>query len=187
MREGIVLISFVLLAVFAVSAAAFIPPIYIANPTSGECKYYFEGDARHHNERPENFTFNVGLTTDTKCEYWYLCRGLNGSNPGIGWADGKCVCPPGFEFNESYGCITTKLRPEIITCTNTSGVWEKSQPENFSCSTYCDEKLCRQVDCAWKPGCACPLGTKWNTTLGCISSKSSDIFTRFLAWLRKVL
>jgi len=176
-----------MLLIFSINAFSqeFGPPVYIANPVTGECRYYFAGDPKHYNPRPENFTFNIGLTTETNCDLWYLCR--NSSKPGIGWAEGRCVCAHGLEFNETEGCLPEKPKFQIIACTNTSGFWEASQPENFSCSNYCDNTRCRRVNCSWLPGCVCPLGREWNYTLGCIRKEEQrGILSRITALLRKI-
>ncbi len=182
----LLLLLFALLLSINVFAQQFGPPVYIANPETGECRYYFAGDERHFNPRPENFTFNIGYTTETKCEYWYLCRGLNGSNPGVGWAEGKCVCAEGFEFNESLGCIPEKPKHQILACKNTSGFWEANMPENFSCGNYCVAGWCRKVNCTWQPGCVCPQGTEWNYTLGCVYPENNSILAKIKAWFRNI-
>jgi len=188
MKGGLIAIILLITLLLSINvfSQAFGPPVYIANPSTGECRYYFAGDVKHYNPIPEGFNFTIGYTTETKCDYWYLCRGMNGSNPGIGWAEGKCVCAEGSEFNESLGCIPEKPKYQILACQNTSGFWEANMPENFSCSNYCIEGWCRKVNCSWQPGCVCPQGTEWNYTQGCVYPESTSIFAKIMAWFRKI-
>src|SRR3989338_7174392 len=64
-------------------AQPFGPPIYIEDPVNMECRYYFAGNERHFNPRPENYTIDIGYTTDFKnqeqaCEFW-RCVYTNGT------------------------------------------------------------------------------------------------------------
>lgn len=93
------------------------PPIFIANPETLECKYYFSGDAQHFNPRPENYTENIGYTTDFKDKDqacgMYICTKTSGkvlltskddTNPKL------CGCPLGTVWNNITGCDAT-IRP----------------------------------------------------------------------------
>lgn len=88
-------ILFVMINVILLSnvVLAYDPPIFIANPETKECKYYFAGDAKHFNPRPEDFTVDIGLTTDytdvdNACKQWQDCV-----NEGNVWENGLCVIP----------------------------------------------------------------------------------------------
>ena len=93
------------------------PPIFIADPNTLECKYYFSGDARHFNPRPENYTENIGYTTEFKDQDqacgMYKCIKTEGRvllsdkediNPQL------CQCPIGTFWNNETGCDST-IRP----------------------------------------------------------------------------
>ena len=60
---GLIIFIFLINTVFS---QPFGPPLYIANPENLECRYYFAGDERHFNPKPENYTDNIGYTTDFK-------------------------------------------------------------------------------------------------------------------------
>ena len=94
-------------------AQPFGPPIYIADPVKIEFKYYFSRHHRHFNPRPENYTINIGYTTDFKneeqaCEFW-RCIYTNGTVKVD--ADKKpiendlCVCNPNNYWDDVYGCV----------------------------------------------------------------------------------
>ena len=55
---------------FSSLSAAYLPPVYIANPDTGECRYYFAGDAVHFNELPGGNWYIVGIseTNLTECQ-----------------------------------------------------------------------------------------------------------------------
>ena len=103
---------FLILAVISY-AQPFGPPLYIANSETMECKYYFSGDARHFNPRPDNFTINIGYTTDFKsqdqaCEF-FRCVYTNGTVKV--YEDKKpiekdlCLCHEGSYWNNVTGCV----------------------------------------------------------------------------------
>lgn len=97
-------------------AQPFGPPIYIADSTTMDCRYYFAGNERHFNPRPENYTIDIGYTTDFKsqdqaCELW-RCVYTNGSIKVD--ADKKplekdlCVCGSGQYWDDINGCVKLK-------------------------------------------------------------------------------
>lgn len=114
MSKEILFIVYFILASGIVYAQPFGPPLYIANPETMECRYYFAGDVKHFNPRPENFTVNIGYTTDFKnidqaCAV-FKCASTNGTvlvdeNKTILEKD-LCRCPEGKIWNESKGCIS---------------------------------------------------------------------------------
>ena len=111
--KGIVcfLAVFLLFGTVLVGAQPFGPPLYVANPETLECRYYFSGDQKHFNPRPENYTENIGYTTDFKdlgqaCSL-YRCAKTNGKvllgnkdDPNLD----VCLCQLGFEFVNTTGC-----------------------------------------------------------------------------------
>ena len=115
------IITFLFLAI-AAYAQPFGPPVYIADPNKMECKYYFAGDKRHFNPRPENFTIDIGYTTDFKnqehaCEFW-RCIYTNGTvkidaNKRPIEKD-LCVCNPNHYWDDVYGCVKSKQAEQEI-------------------------------------------------------------------------
>ena len=107
------LILFCLLASIAAYAQPFGPPIYIADPANMKCRYYFAGDPKHFNPRPENYTINIGYTTDFKseaqaCEF-FRCVYTNGT---IIVDENKkpiekdlCICKEGYYRHNETGCV----------------------------------------------------------------------------------
>ena len=115
------IISFLFLAA-AAYAQPFGPPIYIADPNKMECGYYFAGDKRHFNPRPDNFTVDIGYTTDFKnqeqaCEFW-RCIYTNGtvkvdaSKRPI--EKNLCVCGSGYYWDDVNGCAKLKREQQEI-------------------------------------------------------------------------
>ena len=110
------LVAIFLLEAVISHAQPFGPPLYIADPASMKCRYYFAGDSRHFNPRPENYTINIGYTTDFKnesqaCEL-FRCAYTNGS---VRIDENKkpiekdlCVCPTGAYLNNESGCVRLK-------------------------------------------------------------------------------
>jgi hypothetical protein len=96
---------FILILIYSINVLAYQPPVYIANPNTLECKYYFAGDTRHFNPRPENFTITLGPTTNFKdvddaCNQWkcFVSMGTWDAN------NERCICIENFEWTER-GCI----------------------------------------------------------------------------------
>ena len=114
-----------LVAIFLISAVIayaqpFGPPLYIADPVNMKCKYYFAGDQRHFNPRPENYTINVAYTTDFKsetqaCEF-FRCAYTNGTvkvdENKKPIEKGLCVCQEGSYWNNETGCVKIKKLEE---------------------------------------------------------------------------
>lgn len=71
--KGILALALFLLALFATKASAYLLPVYIANPETGECKYYFAGDARHYNPPPNGTWYIVGLSESNWTECQEVC------------------------------------------------------------------------------------------------------------------
>lgn len=119
------LLCFSLLILLAYSSIAsaqpFGPPIYIADPVNMKCRYYFAGDQRHFNPRPENYTINIGLTTDFKnegqaCEF-FRCVQTKGF---VRVDENKkpiekdlCVCPPDAHWDYAVGCVKLKQQENL--------------------------------------------------------------------------
>src|SRR3989344_450494 len=116
------LIIFLLIAAISY-AQLFGPPVYIANPNAMDCKYYFAGDQRHFNPRPENYTVDIGYITDFKnqeqaCEMW-RCEYTNGKIK----ADSNrqplekdlCLCGSGYYWDDVNGCVKLNESRKDIT------------------------------------------------------------------------
>ena len=110
-----------LFSLLIVQAQPFGPPIYIADTISMKCRYYFAGDLKHFNPRPENYTINIGYTTDFKseaqaCEF-FRCVYTNGT---VKVDENKkpiekdlCICTQNFYWNESFGCVKLKQKDKV--------------------------------------------------------------------------
>ena len=110
-----------LLSTTIVNAQPFGPPLYIADSVNMKCRYYFAGDQKHFNPRAENYTINIGYTTDFKseaqaCEF-FRCTYTNGSvkvdenNKPI--EKDLCVCPSNNYLDDVYGCVKFKQQEQI--------------------------------------------------------------------------
>ena len=119
-------LMFYLLIILSISSIAanaqpFGPPLYIADSANMKCRYYFAGNQRHFNPRPENFTVNIGYTTDFKnenqaCEF-FRCTYTNGS---VKVDENKkpiekdlCVCPENTVWDDIFGCIRVSQQEPI--------------------------------------------------------------------------
>jgi|GEM_PF-6804369 hypothetical protein len=119
--KRLILVIFILLGPIAAYAQPFGPPLYIADPAAMKCRYYFAGNVKHFNPRPENFTVNIGYTTDFKnenqaCEF-FRCTYTNGSvkideNQKPIETD-LCVCPANTIWDDVHGCVRLKKQEPI--------------------------------------------------------------------------
>ena len=133
--KNIFLILFALiLLINIVLAQPFGPPIYIANPDNLECRYYFAGDEKHFNPKPENYTISIGYTTDFKdleqacslfkCQYTdglVLLQDKDDLNPDI------CLCPEGFQFVNETGCTSMQKATGFAVKESKAGVFSKGR------------------------------------------------------------
>ena len=116
-------VSFLLLLIgmVIVDAQPFGPPVYIADPVSMNCRYYFAGDKKHFNPRPDNYTINIGYTTEFKSESqacdFFRCVHTNGS---VKVDESKkpiekdlCVCPQDALWDDVYGCVKLQQHEQI--------------------------------------------------------------------------
>lgn len=94
-----------LLLIPVVMAQQFGPPIYIGNPATKDCKYYFSGDKEHSNPRDESYSDSIGYVTDFEsleqaCEI-YGCFLGDGK-----WDLGSdvCVCADGNQKKDKEDC-----------------------------------------------------------------------------------
>ncbi|MBI2657131.1 hypothetical protein HYX08_00375 [Candidatus Woesearchaeota archaeon] len=112
-KLSFILILFSLLISAVANAQPFGPPLYIADPVAMKCRYYFAGNEKHFNPRPENYTINIGYTTDFKseaqaCEF-FRCVYTNGTV--IVDQDKKpietnlCFCRENGYWNNETGCV----------------------------------------------------------------------------------
>lgn len=111
MKKSFIILILMILLLKTIVAQPFGPPVYIFNPDTGECRYYFAGDEKHFNPRPENFTADIGFTADFKdmdeaC-YKYKCRMSDG-----GWNDG-CYCHINSTWSNITGCTVQEKIDEL--------------------------------------------------------------------------
>ena len=115
-------VFFILNGIVAI-AQPFGPPIYIADPVSMGCRYYFAGNERHFNPRPENYTIDIGYTTDFKseehaCEFW-RCIYTNGTvkvTPDNRPIEKElCICSSGNYWDDVKGCVKFRQQEEPKT------------------------------------------------------------------------
>ncbi|MEK6837824.1 MAG: hypothetical protein AABX69_04175, partial [Nanoarchaeota archaeon] len=102
-------------------AQPFGPPVYIADPVAMKCRYYFAGNQKHFNPRPENYTIDIGYTTEFKneaqaCEF-FRCTYTKGS---VKVDESKkpierdlCVCPESTYWDDVYGCIRLEQQERV--------------------------------------------------------------------------
>ncbi len=125
-------------------AAAYEMPKYVANPETYECKYYFAGDEKHFNPRPENFTIDIGDVTgykdvDDACMQW-KCSATRGK-----WISGNCTCPGNSAWKNNTGCVATGSGPVMS-----------------------EEEICKGTKGVWAAGiCTCTTGA-WDSQKGCV-------------------
>ena len=134
MKKAIsLLIILFFLSIIMAYGQPFGPPIYIADPLKMECRYYFAGNEKHFNPRPENYTIDIGYTADFKnlehaCEFW-RCIYTNGTVKVN--ADKKpiesdlCVCSSGNYWDDVYGCVKPKQQDEPINFLQLIWRWVK--------------------------------------------------------------
>ena len=121
--KRIMILSALLMILNGIIAIAqpFGPPIYVADPVGMECRYYFAGNERHFNPRPDNYTVNIGYTTDFKnqeqaCEF-FRCTRTNGfvkvdeSKKPI--EKDLCVCPESTYWDDVLGCVKSQQKKSI--------------------------------------------------------------------------
>lgn len=120
-RLACFLMLFALFSGIIASAQPFGPPVYIADPEKMVCRYYFAGNQRHFNPRPDNYTINIGYTTDFKsetqaCEF-FRCTYTNGSvkvdESQKPIEKDLCVCPESAYWDDVYGCIRLSQQEPI--------------------------------------------------------------------------
>lgn len=113
---------FLLESVFA-AAQPFGAPLYIADPVNMKCRYYFAGDQKHFNPRPENYTANIGRTSDFRSESqacdFFRCTYTNGS---VKIDENKkpierdlCVCHDNAYWDDVLGCVKFNKPEERIS------------------------------------------------------------------------
>ncbi|MAG91284.1 hypothetical protein CMO83_01250 [Candidatus Woesearchaeota archaeon] len=106
-----------------VNSQPFGPPTYIADPEKMECRYYFAGNERHFNPRPENYTIDIGYTTDFEneghaCEFWrciYTDGTVKVDQNQRPVENDLCVCNPGHYWDDVFGCVKLKEQQGPIT------------------------------------------------------------------------
>lgn len=127
------LAAFFLVGLAIANSQPFGPPLYIADPDSMKCRYYFSGDKKHFNPRPENYTIDIGYTTDFKsdahaCEF-FRCVYTNGTvkvdetNKPV--ESELCICPENTYWDEAFGCVKIKQPEKPITFLKLIWEWVK--------------------------------------------------------------
>ena len=117
------LFAFFMLSSIIIYAQPFGPPLYIADPVNMKCRYYFAGDQRHFNPRPENYTINIAYVTDMKNEQqacdFFRCLSTNGS---VKVDQNKkplekdlCVCQENAYWDHQFGCVKIHKQEKEIT------------------------------------------------------------------------
>ena len=118
------------------------PPLYIANPETLECRYYFSGDQKHFNPRPENYTESIGYTTEFKdkdqaCGLYrcvktggrILLTGKDDTNPKL------CECLLGAFWNNETLFQTVR----------------RAHTTPLKSGYYADNKSCHKTRCRRRP------------------------------------
>lgn len=122
MRKLLFFLSiFLLLSSAFTNAQSFGPPLYIADPVAMKCKYYFAGDQRHFNPRPENYTVNIAYVTDMKSEQqacdFFRCAYTNGSvkvdSSKKPLEKDLCLCPDKTYWDSQFGCVKIQEKKEV--------------------------------------------------------------------------
>ncbi len=140
------------LAVFiAISglALAYMPSVYIANPDTGACQYYFSGDTKHYNPVPNGTWQIVGMSgvNFTDCQYrcffnsdrfWQALLDITQNNltlDGIGLdyrilTNLSCTCmgegATGCEnwCHASSGLLNSTNWSDSVGCLCEKGIWQ---------------------------------------------------------------
>ena len=132
-RLSVLLMLVFLLGLVIINAQPLGPPIYIADPVKMDCRYYSAGNERHFNPRPENYTINIGYTTDFNnqeqaCEFW-RCVYTNGT---VKVNQNKkpiekylCICNSGYYWDDVYGCVKLKEQEYSVTFLQLIWRWVK--------------------------------------------------------------
>jgi len=127
-----VIVSLILVSIMAY-AQPFGPPLYIADPVAMKCRYYFAGDQRHFNPRPDNYTINIAYTTDMKNEQqacdFFRCVYTNGSvkidKDRKPLEKDLCLCHGNYHWDVQFGCIKTQNQDENLTFLQSFWRWAK--------------------------------------------------------------
>lgn len=109
MKKGLFILVIIL---FSSLVLAYEPPVYIANPKTSECQYYFAGDAAHFNPRPRGFDITLGLTSNFEnleqaCNIFKFVKSACESTGGTISEEG-CICPKDSNWDSEAGCVKQK-------------------------------------------------------------------------------
>ena len=130
-------------------ALAYMPPVYIANPDTGACQYYFSGDTKHYNPVPNGTWQMVGMSgaNITDCQYrcffnsdrfWQALLDITQNNltlDGIGldyriFTNLSCACmgegATGCEnwCHASSGLLNSTNWTDYVGCLCEKGTWQ---------------------------------------------------------------
>lgn len=150
------LITGILAALVAASSISFayLPPVYIANPDTGECRYYFAGDAVHFNEPPAGSWFIVGISELNATD----CQDRCFFNTNKFWNEVLKVTRAGLTLTEvpleyriftEMGCLCSGSGQEgcINWCENSNG--------NLNQTNITSSASCQCPTGSWIPGKGC--------------------------------
>lgn len=133
---------------------AYLPPVYIANPETGECKYYFAGDALHFNNPPNGTWYIVGVS-ETGIEE---CSDRCFFNSNKFWQEVLTVTraslnlsdvPQDYRIFENLGCLCSGNGS--IGCEN----WCHVNSGELNSSNWTNSVSCKCSEGNWVPGKGC--------------------------------
>lgn len=147
--------AFFLIAISSLSYA-YLPPVYIANPETGECMNYFAGDSKHYNPLPNGTWEMVGMSENNASYCQYSCF----FNSNKFWQALLEITQNNMtaeDINLEYRVFTN------LTCMCIS-------EGGSSCRKWCDiNNGILKNSSAGKYNCICPDGS-WNRETGCSSA-----------------
>ncbi len=155
-------------------ATAYLLPVYIANPETGECRYYFAGDAKHYNPPPNGTWYIVGLSESN----WTECQELCFLNTNRFWEAVLRVTKSNLTLED----IPLDFR--IWTRLGCSCLAEGKQ----GCEVWCKMNggVLNETNWTNKVKCICPNG-EWKPFSGCSEIKTTtevkEIPTWFMAFI----
>jgi len=147
---------------FSSKSIAYLLPVYIANPETGECRYYFAGDAKHYNPPPNGTWYIVGLIESN----WTECQELCFLNTNRFWEAVLRVT----KHNLTLEDVPLDFR--IWTTLGCSCLAEGKE----GCEAWCRLKggVLNESNWTHSVRCICPNG-EWEPFVGCPEIKESRI------------
>ncbi len=156
MNQKLLLLGLVFLSGIS---SAYLPPVYIANPETGECRYYFAGDERHFNPLPNGTWRIVGISGnygENRSICQEFCMYYTVYKPqGRVWKGLICDCLGSGE----NGCENW--------CKINNAVWVK------------DDSMCKcQIGMEWKPDTGCVKSKNYSKVIAPCLREISDILIK---------